>query len=160
MMRLRICVLAVALVSMFAAASSCASYKAARPAAVCGTIVDPGGSGIAILDVWAPPLPGSGSPTPSGAAIDAEIFQLVRVSDSCKTGAAVAWQPADNVRLDPVALAKDGQPVVFGVARTTPGPTLAVTITVTRGSSVRTVHMLAYYPGPGHVASSSAPARQ
>ena len=67
-------------------------------------------------------------------------------------------QPAGAVRMDPVARAKDGQPVVFGVARTAAGPPLIVTITVTKGRAVRTVHMLTYYPGPGQVVSSPAPA--
>ena len=149
---------ALCVVSMCAAVSGCTSYKAARPVAVCGTTVDPGGPGIAIFDVWPPQLSASGSPTPSGIPIDALEFQLIRVSDSCKTGAAVALQPAGAVRMDPVARAKDGQPVVFGVARTAAGPPLTVTITVTKGRAVRTVHMLAYYPGPGQVASSPVPA--
>jgi hypothetical protein len=143
---------------MCAAASGCASYKAAPPVVVCGTTVGGGGAGVAVLDVWLPQLSASGSPIPTGAPIDAEEFLLIRVSDSCKTGAAVALQPADKVRMDPVARAKDGQPVVFGVARTTAGPTLPVTITVTRGRSVRTVHMLAYYTPPGGFISSPAPA--
>jgi len=158
MMKLRICVLAGALVSMFAAASGCASYKAAPPVAVCGTIVDPGGPGVAIVDVWAPQLSPSGSPLPSGAAIDAIGDGLLRVSDNCTTGAVVTWRPAAKVRMDPVARAKDGLPVVFGVARTAAGPPLSVTITVTRGGSVRTAHMLAYYPGLGQVVSSPPPA--
>ena len=146
-------------VSMCAAASGCTSYKAARPVAVCGTTVDPGGAGVAILDVWLPQLSASGSPLPTGTPIDAEMYFLIRVSESCKTGAAVALQPADKVRMDPVARAKDGQPVVFGVARTAAGPPLPVTITVTRGRSVRTVHMLARYTPPGGFLSSPAPAR-
>src|SRR5450631_1699343 len=93
-----------------------------------------------------------GSPIPTSAPIDAEETQLIRVSTSCKTGSAVALQPADKVRMDPVARAKDGQPVVFGVARTAAGPPLTVTITVTKGGSVRTAHMTAYYPGLGQVA--------
>jgi hypothetical protein len=156
--RSRVVAGALCVVAMCSAASGCASYKAARPVAVCGTTVDPGGPGIAILDVWAPPLSASGSTVPAGAVIDAEDYGLVRVSDSCKTGAAIALQPADDVRMEPVARAKDGQPVVFGVARTGAGPAILVTITVTRGESVRTVHMLAYYPPPGQVESSSAPA--
>jgi len=146
-------------VSMCAAASGCASYKAARPVAVCGTIVGSGGPGVSILDVWLPRFSASGSPIPTSAPIDAEETQLIRVSTSCKTGSAVALQPADKVRMDPVARAKDGQPVVFGVARTAAGPPLTVTITVTKGGSVRTAHMTAYYPGPGQVVSSPAPAR-
>lgn len=142
---------------MCAAVSGCASYKAAHPVAVCGTTVAPGGPGIAILDVWAPPLSASGSPLPTDAAIDGEGFGLVRVSDNCTTGAAVVLQPADKVRMDPMARAKNGQPVVFGVVRTTAGPPLTVTLTVTSGRSVRTIHTLAYYPGPGQVASSPAP---
>jgi hypothetical protein len=50
-----------------------------------------------------------------------------------------------------------GNPSRFGVARTRVGPPLAVTLTVTKGRSVRTVHMLAGYPALGEAASSSAP---
>lgn len=155
-MRRSLVVASCCVVSICASMDGCASYKAARPVAVCGTTVDPGGPGIAVLDVWGPP-PASASTPPSGTAIASEDFGLVRVSDNCTKGAAVALQPADEVRMDPVARAKDGQPVVFGVVRTTAGPPLTVTLTVSRGGHVRTIHLLAYYPGPGEVVSSPAP---
>lgn len=107
--------------------------------------------------MWAPPRSAAGSAPPTGAPIDGAYYSLVRVSDNCTRGAAVAWQPADMVRMDPVARAKDGQPVVFGVARKTAGPPLTVTLTIRKGGSVRTLHMLAYYPGTGQVVSSPAP---
>jgi hypothetical protein len=69
----------------------------------------------------------------------------------------VTLQPAGQVKLDPVARAKDGLPVVFGIARISAGPALRTTVTIAKGNHTKTVYMLADYPAVGEVATSPVP---
>lgn len=135
-------------------ASGCASYKAARPTVVCGTTVGSGGPGVLVLDVWAPPASPPGAPAPQSLSEDVSAGVLVRVSDSCKTGAGVRFPSAGPAVMDPVARAKDGRLVVFGVA-SRPGEG-AVSVTVTKGRDVRILHMLTF-PAPAGSAGSRSP---
>lgn len=145
---------------VYLALTGCASYKAARPTYVCGTMVASGGPGVAIIDAWPDSFGDEPSAVPTGP-LDARAWSLVRVSNSCKTGATVTLPSGGGFRLAPVARAKDGRPVVFGVQLTSDRPAEDVPLTVSNGHAVRVVHMLAYYAGPAGdgVFSSPAPAR-
>lgn len=136
--------------------SGCASYKAARPTVVCGTTVGFGGPGVEVLDVWASPASPPGAPAPLSLSEDVAAGVLVRVSDSCKTGAAVTFPSAGPAVMDPVARARDGRPVVFGVASRPGEGAVSVTVTVTKGRGVRILHMLTF-PAPAASSRSTAP---
>ena len=144
------------------AVAGCASYKAARPTYVCGTMVASGGPGVGIIDAWADSSVDEPSAVPTGTGpLNAHGWMLVRVSNSCTTGATVTLPSGGDFRLTPVARAKDGRPVVFGVQLTSDRPAEDVPVTVSNGHAIRVVHMLAYYAGPAGdgVFSSPAPAR-
>ncbi len=112
----------------------CSDSHGAAPIVMCGTTLSPGGLSAPVIQDAIPtdsPQPGSSTPTAGPGT-------LIQVSRSCTTGADVAFSPA-AVTLGPVAYAKDGKPVMFGVAPKN-APT-DVIMTVTAHGHARTIHL-------------------
>jgi len=112
----------------------CSESHGARPIVMCGATLSPGGlSAPLILDEVPTDSPQTGTPT-----LTADTGTLIEVSQSCARGAAVAFSPA-AVTLGPVAYAKDGKLVMFGVSpKSAPRD---VVMTVTSHGHTRTVRL-------------------
>lgn len=132
-------------------AAACTSWKAARPTVVCGTTVSGGGAGVILAE-----------PAELVASVKSEhrpyqFFPgtLIRVSDSCREGATVTIDPPGLVTITPLALAKDGRPVVIDLAAQ---KSVNVTMTVHAGGSASQVRMTVIaFPAPSSVQSVTSP---
>jgi len=151
-MRLRRARLLLAVMIACLYSGACASWKAARPTVICGTTVSSGGSGVIVarpVELVASVKSDGGRPY--------QFFPstLILVSDSCRKGATVTIDPPGGVTITPLALAKDGRPVVVGLSAQ---QSVNVTMTVAAGGSVSQVRMTVIaFPVPSSVYSSTSP---
>lgn len=102
--------LSLALGAFCVCAAGCTETHGGRPTVMCGTMVNPGGPGAFIVDEVPTDSPSAGSST---VRVDANT--LILVATGCGTGADVTFSRPD-VTMGPVAYAKDGKPVIFGLS--------------------------------------------
>ncbi len=93
---------------------------------MCGTMVNPGGPGAFIVDEVPTDSPSAGSST---VRVDANT--LILVATGCGTGADVTFSRPD-VTMGPVAYAKDGKPVIFGLSSAISPQDVVMTVTAHR----------------------------